>query len=163
MVKKEQFVTVTAWNHKPWMQNHTGQWHIVALRFYVLWHKIKVPLLGFRSWEYLTALWWRWIPQGNHNNKVNTGTVNVLPFTCQKHSPNNFLQRDGREQQARNWLTKDTVNLIHSWQMAIFTNAGRLIRHKSTKREIWKLYKGVKLRRDVEATEKLIISTAGCS
>lgn len=61
-----------------------------------------------------------------------------------------------------NELTNDTVNLVYCWQMAIFTIVRQLIRRKSTNREIWKLYKGVKLCFCVEASEKLIVSTAGC-
>lgn len=54
------------------------------------------------------------------------------------------------------------VTLVYCWQMAIFTIVRQLIRHKSTNREIWKLYKGVKLCFCIEASEKLIVSTAGC-
>lgn len=74
-----------------------------------------------------------------------------------------IMQRHNVQRECKtNESTNDMVNLVYCWQMAIFTIVRQLIRHKSTKREIWKLYKGVKLCFCVEASEKLIVCTAGC-
>lgn len=164
MVKKEQFVTATGCNHKHsfryWMHNHTRLRHIVTLRFYVRRHK-KAALLRFRKLKGFEGQRWQ---IEHHGGWAPGDTI----LACQKHLPANFLW--GKTAQG-NWiwskpktigLTNDMVNLVYYSQMAIFTTVRQLIRHKSTRREIWKLYKGVKLCFCVEASEKLIISAAGC-